>query len=76
MILVTGATGPFAGATAAFLMSGYPADIGAVAANALTDPRHAGQTYRLTGPEATTRRETAWPRPCRRARARVHLTRG
>jgi len=28
-----------------------PADIGAVAAKALTDSRHAGQTYRLTGPE-------------------------
>jgi uncharacterized protein YbjT (DUF2867 family) len=28
-----------------------PADIGAVAAAALTDPRHAGQSYRLTGPE-------------------------
>jgi uncharacterized protein YbjT (DUF2867 family) len=28
-----------------------PADIAAVAATALTDPRHAGQTYRLTGPE-------------------------
>jgi uncharacterized protein YbjT (DUF2867 family) len=28
-----------------------PADIAAVAARALTDPRHAGETYRLTGPE-------------------------
>ena len=28
-----------------------PADIAAVVAAALTDARHAGQTYRLTGPE-------------------------
>ncbi len=31
-----------------------PADIAAVAATALTQPGHAGQTYRLSGPEALT----------------------
>lgn len=31
-----------------------PADIAAVAATALTDPSHAGRTYRLTGPELLT----------------------
>jgi len=40
---------PFAGARAATV---DPADIAAVAALALLDPGHAGQTYRLTGPEA------------------------
>ncbi|SDS06978.1 NAD(P)H-binding protein [Microlunatus soli] len=30
-----------------------PADIGAVVAAALTDDRHAGRTYRISGPEAT-----------------------
>ncbi|WP_432972457.1 NAD(P)H-binding protein [Dactylosporangium sp. CA-233914] len=34
-----------------------PADIAAVAAAALLDDRHAGQTYVLTGPEPTTPRE-------------------
>ena len=29
-----------------------PADVGAVAALALTEPGHAGQTYRLSGPES------------------------
>jgi uncharacterized protein YbjT (DUF2867 family) len=40
---------PFAGTRAATV---DPADIAAVAALALLDPGHAGQTYRLTGPEA------------------------
>jgi uncharacterized protein YbjT (DUF2867 family) len=40
---------PFAGARAATV---DPADIAAVAALALLEPGHAGQTYRLTGPEA------------------------
>ncbi|HTF47934.1 MAG TPA: NAD(P)H-binding protein [Pseudonocardia sp.] len=40
---------PFAGVRAATV---DPADIAAVAALALRDPAHAGQTYRLTGPEA------------------------
>jgi uncharacterized protein YbjT (DUF2867 family) len=40
---------PFAGVRAATV---DPADIAAVAALALLDPGHGGQTYRLTGPEA------------------------
>ena len=31
-----------------------PADIAEVAATALTQPEHAGHTYRLSGPEALT----------------------
>ncbi|RZS29461.1 uncharacterized protein YbjT (DUF2867 family) [Herbihabitans rhizosphaerae] len=44
-------TAPFADIRAAVI---DPADIGAVAAHALTTDGHAGQTYRLTGPEALT----------------------
>lgn len=40
---------PFADVAAAVI---DPRDIGAVAAHALTEPGHAGRTYRLTGPEA------------------------
>ncbi|MFL6073008.1 MAG: SDR family oxidoreductase [Mycobacteriales bacterium] len=46
--------GPYAEAAGSPI---HPADLAAVAAAALTDDRHAGQVYRLTGPESVTHRE-------------------
>jgi uncharacterized protein YbjT (DUF2867 family) len=46
--------GPYAEAAGSPI---HPADFAAVAAAALTDDPHAGQVYRLTGPESVTHRE-------------------
>jgi len=46
--------GPYAEAAGSPI---HPADFAAVAAAALTDERHAGQVYRLTGPASLTHRE-------------------
>lgn len=46
--------GPYAQAAGAPI---HPADFAAVAVEALTDDSHAGQTYRITGPESLTHAE-------------------